>query len=209
LLQDRSAPRATDLIARGAPANDEPCDRTNVADATLRTAWADFLTDAQAWSHYATLTFRPRAIAPVNPRRPHGVYPNRWWNPNPDYAREELRRFVRRIEQRTQGQVGYFWGTEHGRVGGRLHAHALLALGCELTYQRIKEAWKAGFARVLPCAGAEPYVSKYCTKGAADWDFRFAPQRCPDAIPVQADLEPRCDAVQPGAIRDVHGQVWA
>jgi hypothetical protein len=198
------------LIARGTPANEGTASAGAPARsaASLRTAWGDFLTGAQAWSHYATLTFRPRKVDPPNKRRPHGVHPNRWWNPNPDYAREQLQRFVKRLEQRTQGQVGYFWGTEHGRIGGRLHAHALLALGCELTHRQIEECWKkAGYARVLPCAGAEPYVSKYCSKEAADWDLRFAPRRLPGIAPTQPELLGA--PVHRATIRDVHGQVWA
>ena len=73
--------------------------------------------------------------------------------------------------------VTYFIGHEVGGLGGRLHLHGLLGQLPPIDTRRgIWKFWykRYGRAQVLPYdpeRGAAYYVSKYVSKGLAEWDF--------------------------------------
>lgn len=73
--------------------------------------------------------------------------------------------------------LSYFVGHEVGGAGGRLHLHGLLGGLPPVDSRRGVWKWwhkRYGRAQVLPYdpeKGAAYYVSKYVSKGLAEWDF--------------------------------------
>jgi len=88
--------------------------------------------------------------------------------------------FVDFLEQELNSHVAYIVTDERGRVGLRLHQHALLAApGLENYPRRDVEFWlrhNSGFGRVLPFErGAAFYLARYIGRhlAEADWDLRI------------------------------------
>jgi len=140
----------------------------------LAAAWGPYLGD-YAWNHWLTLTFAPPRPAhlggrvPLGPARPRPARPG----PPPDYAHREFARFVRRLECCGADPVWWFRGDELGERLGRLHLHALLGGTGGLLESTLGRQWRAGFSvvkRYDPALGAAHYLTKYATKGLADYD---------------------------------------
>ena len=141
---------------------------------SLAAAWGEYLAPYD-WDHWATLTFRPyrrpqpRGGARPGPGRPRPPRPG----PPPDYAHREFSRFVHRLECRGGGPVWWFRGDELGERLGRLHLHAFLGGTGRLLDETLGREWRAGFSLVKrydPTLGAAHYLTKYATKGLADYD---------------------------------------
>ncbi len=149
--------------------NDKPTSATSLA-----AAWGEYL-QPYDWDHWVTLTFAPyrrrdlRGAVALGPARPGPTRPG----PPPDYAHREFRYFVHRLECRGGGSVWWFRGDELGERLGRFHLHALLGgTGCLLD-ETLGREWRAGFSvvkRYDPGLGAAHYLTKYATKGLADYD---------------------------------------
>ncbi len=141
---------------------------------SLAAAWGEYLAP-YAWDHWLTLTFAPPRPpdlgGPVRmgPARPGRERPG----PPPDYAHREFGRFVDRLKSRARVPVWWFRGDELGERLGRLHLHALLGGTGGLLESSLGREWRAGFSlvkRYNPALGAVHYLTKYATKGLADYD---------------------------------------
>ena len=141
---------------------------------SLAAAWGEYLAP-YAWDHWLTLTFAPprppHLGGPVRlgPARPGPARPG----PPPDYAHREFGRFVQRLEDCGGASVWWFRGDELGERLGRLHLHALLGGTGGLLEASLGREWRAGFSLVKrydPALGAVHYLTKYATKGLADYD---------------------------------------
>lgn len=150
------------------PQNDKPISVTSLA-----ATWGDWLSEFD-WDHFATLTFAPpRPLhlgGPVRPGpgRPRPPRPG----PPPDYAHRQFRRWVRRLGVLGGAPVWWFRGDELGERLGRLHLHAFLGGTGRLLEETLGCQWQAGFSLVKrydPALGAAHYVTKYMTKGLADY----------------------------------------
>jgi len=148
--------------------NDNPASATSLA-----TAWGEYLAP-YPWDHWVTLTFAPYrrrhlgGVVRLGPARRRAERPG----PPPDYAHREFRRWVRRVEDRGREPVWWFRGDELGERLGRLHLHALLGGTGGLLDESLGREWRAGFSLVKrydPALGAAHYVTKYVTKGLADY----------------------------------------
>ncbi len=147
----------------------------NLTSATsLAAAWGEYLAP-YAWAHWLTLTFAPPRLpylgGPVclGPARSGAERPG----PPPDYAHREFGRFVHRLECRVGEPVWWFRGDELGERLGRFHLHALLGGTGGLLETSLGREWRAGFSLVKrydPALGAAHYITKYATKGLADYD---------------------------------------
>ncbi|KKL48265.1 hypothetical protein LCGC14_2327250 [marine sediment metagenome] len=151
------------------PQNDKRPSATSLA-----AAWGEYLAP-YAWDHWLTLTFAPPRPLDLGgpfrlgPARRGGERPG----PPPDYAHREFRRFVRRLEDCGSEPVWWFRGDELGERLGRLHLHALLGGTGGLLEASLSREWRVGFSLVKrydPALGAAHYVTKYATKGLADYD---------------------------------------
>ena len=141
---------------------------------SLAAAWGEYLAPYD-WDHWLTLTFAPPRPAhlggrvPLGPARPRPARPG----PPPDYAHREFARFVRRLEDCSTEPVWWFRGDELGERLGRLHLHALLGGTGSLLAASLASRWRAGWS-VVKCydraLGAAHYLTKYATKGLADYD---------------------------------------
>ncbi len=149
--------------------NDNPISATSLA-----AAWGEYLAP-YAWDHWLTLTFAPpRPLhlgggVRLGPARPGAERPG----PPPDYAHREFGRFVRRLEDCGGEPVWWFRGDELGERLGRFHLHALLGGTGGLLETSLGREWQAGFSLVKrydPALGAAHYITKYATKGLADYD---------------------------------------
>lgn len=120
----------------------------------INAAWGHWLTRYE-WDHYLTLTFSREGTQ--------------------QGARRAAGRYLGRLARAVGGPVPFFWGTEYGGAGGRLHLHALTANTGDLSYSELREAWPCGHAwvkRYSPILGAAYYLTKYCTKDlSADYDL--------------------------------------
>ncbi len=141
---------------------------------SLAAAWGEYLAPYD-WDHWLTLTFAPprppHLGGPVRlgPARPGPERPG----PPPDYAHREFGRFVQRLEDCGSEPVWWFRGDELGERLGRLHLHALLGGTGGLLDASLAREWRAGFSLVKrydPALGAVHYLTKYATKGLADYD---------------------------------------
>ena len=151
------------------PQNDNP-----ISARSLAAAWGEHLT-AYDWNHWVTLTFAPPCpphlggAVRLGPARPGPARPG----PPPDFAHREFSRFVHRLECRGGGPVWWFRGDELGERLGRLHLHAFLGGTGRLLEASVGQEWRVGFSLVKrydPALGAAHYVTKYVTKGLADYD---------------------------------------
>jgi len=148
--------------------NDNPTSATSLA-----AAWGEYLAP-YAWDHWVTLTFAPHhprdlySAVRVGPARLGAERPG----PPPDYAHRQFRYWVQRLECRGGQPVWWFRGDELGERLGRLHFHALLGGTGGLLEASLREEWRAGFSvvkRYDPALGATHYITKYATKGLADY----------------------------------------
>ena len=173
---------------------------------SLAAAWGEYLAP-YAWNHWLTLTFAPLrpphlgGAVCLGPARAGPLRPG----PPPDYAHREFRRWVHRLECRGGEPVWWFRGDELGERLGRLHLHALLGGTGGLLESSLDREWRAGFSLVKrydPALGAAHYLTKYATKGLADYavsgGWRYEP------------LQPRLpfgeEGVQQVAGRPIGGQ---
>ncbi len=149
--------------------NDKP-----TSTRSLAAAWGEYLAP-YPWDHFVTLTFAPPrpshlagAVRP-GPGRPRPSPPG----PPPDYAHRQFRCWVRRLGVLAREPVWWFRGDELGERLGRLHLHALLGGTGGLLETSLGREWRAGFSLVKrydPALGAAHYLTKYATKGLADYD---------------------------------------
>lgn len=119
----------------------------------LHEALGSFL-ERYRWAHFHTLTFRQDS--------------------GEEYARREWWRYERRVAAAANVPIHWFYGIEHGAIGGRVHVHALTGNTERLPRTLMAEEWRSGFSRILdyePNKGASHYVAKYVTKELAEWDI--------------------------------------
>jgi hypothetical protein len=108
-----------------------------------------------AWHHFVTLTFK--------------------YSVGVEAARHEMARWIRRLEQRAQQAVRYFWVLEPDAAGD-LHAHVLLHGTGHLGCGQIRCAWRNGNseARVFdPESAGAFYVTKSTGSEPDDYDLRL------------------------------------
>ena len=121
--------------------------------ATLRKAWGEWLAEKE-WDHFATLTF---------------THPNSSWA-----ARREFRRWIRRLEQRAQRRVSWFFVAEKG-AAETLHLHALVCGTRRLPDSMLADAWSNGRCDVSAYdrqRGAAHYLAKQIGGLVMDYDMR-------------------------------------
>jgi hypothetical protein len=105
------------------------------------------------WTHFATLTFALSATE--------------------GSGRAQFLRWIRRLQQRSGGPVGWFYAFERG-LGGSLHLHALLE--APLPAKAAQAAWSAGRAEVVPYdrdRGARYYIAKDIWTSGLDYDMHL------------------------------------
>ena len=120
--------------------------------ANVPESWGQWLNEYD-WDHYCTLTFH--------------------WEATIDGANRQFRRFIRRLERRTQGAINWFMVIEYGR-GGCLHIHALLGTTNTLPDKSVDLAWPAGITDVQTYdsqRGATHYITKDIAFKATYWDI--------------------------------------
>ena len=115
-------------------------------------AWGCWLNGFH-WDHFATLTFvTPRSL---------------------EAARHSFSRWVRRLEQRAQQAVMWFYVAEHGSAG-LIHVHALVDGTRGLADKDLKSAWMCGRAEAAVFdrrLGATHYVTKSVGSDPIDYDI--------------------------------------
>lgn len=110
----------------------------------LRLGCEQFIADT-SWHQYCTLTFRFTVT-------------------EADAVIEFERRYVQRLQQRSQGRVNYFAVAAKNWTEGRVHVHALLCFLHQLAPSATKAAWNAGHAVVQPFdprCGAGGYIARH------------------------------------------------
>ena len=120
--------------------------------AATRAAWGEWL-ESLPWNHFATLTFK--------------------YDTSSDAAVREFNRWVRRLEQRAQGRLGYFRVIEAGS-GRLLYLHVLIGGTQGLGVSSVKASWQNGMSEVVvykPHGGATRYVCKGLETG--EYDLRL------------------------------------
>lgn len=129
-----------------------------------RNAWGPFLTQFE-WTHTIHLTTRV----------PYGTTA---------LARHFTDRFTRRIAQKVQRPVPYFYSIEV--LDDVPHLHALIGHTADLYVRRIQRCWEYGWSRVVRYKGEShaAYVAKWVTKPEAEYGLskRF-PRRVTEPIP--------------------------
>lgn len=116
----------------------------------LATEFGDWLGQWN-WTHFATLTFR---------------YPA-----SEASGRAQFLRWIRRLQQRSGGPVGWFYAFERG-LGGSLHLHALVE--AHLPPKAVQATWSGGRAEVVPYdrdRGARYYIAKDIWASGLEYDF--------------------------------------
>jgi hypothetical protein len=122
---------------------------------TISTAWGDWLGERD-WHHFITLTFKYEASIA--------------------HAEGQLKRWIRKVQQRAQHDVEWFCAGEYGS-GGLVHLHALTAGTEKLTGQALVESWPVGRAQAHVydrSRGAARYITKGFDYEDAYYDFHFA-----------------------------------
>ncbi len=137
------------------------------------------------WTHWATFTSRPivRQVAkrtgryvPVISDQDSISSQTRLFKssaPTLRMYRRGMTNYARRISP-----VRMYWGTEAGKVTGRIHCHSLICLP-ETTAETEESLWRLGFRmfgrthveKYEPDKGAHHYIGKYVTKTLADYDL--------------------------------------
>src|SRR5688500_18407325 len=113
-----------------------------VAQRPVQQAWIDFL-GRYEWRFFATLTSR---------------YPN-----TSKRLVSEFRRFIRRLERISKGDVSWFYAIESGRSGIQ-HIHALIAPSVALPAKILEAEWRLGFSHIRtfdPLHGASYVVKEF------------------------------------------------
>lgn len=133
------------------PTDSVPATRSTLADGTdharlraLRLGCEQFIRNAR-WDSFCTLTFRFEVS-------------------ESEAVIEFERRFIQRLQQRSQGRVSYFAVAARNWSHGRVHVHALLRFVCALAPAASEAAWKAGLARIYPFdpqRGAGGYIARH------------------------------------------------
>ena len=106
-----------------------------------------------SWDHFATFTFT--------------------YQPAQETALQHLKRLIRRLEQRAQGPVKWFYVLEVGGAGVR-HLHVLLEGTRMLTGEAVRQAWSWGrkhVSRYDPRRGATYYVTKHVGSEVIEYDI--------------------------------------
>lgn len=120
----------------------------------------------------------------------------------PGYA--DFQRYLKRL--RKHAACRYLVVVERGSEAGRLHFHALLHGGADLTKRVIEGPYKLGFTRVKLTKGNEAlrYVAKYSTKeGRLRASVGYGTRTFPEFQSVYAAANPLVQAVFahfPGAV---------
>ena len=120
-------------------------------DAEVWQAWGDFL-ERYHWTAAATLTFSKPT--------------------HPELAARTFESFIRNLELRSQGRVGWFLVIEN-TAAGLSHIHALLD-GDSLTPEHVGEAWRFGRSQVElfeARRGWSHYITKEVADGAVHYDL--------------------------------------
>ncbi len=117
----KNVPCSPDTLADPAAA------RIAATHALIPGAWGQWL-DSFHWDHFGTLTF---AEAPSLER-----------------GTMQFRRWIRRLEQRTQRRLFWFKAGERG-PGGMYHFHFLVNGSSVLTCAALRSAWPAGVAHAV------------------------------------------------------------
>ena len=110
-------------------------------DHTIVAANGDFLRRYK-WSYFGTLTFNREITS--------------------DRAHHKFLKWIRRLEQDTQGAVAWFDAIELHQTGGA-HIHTLVYTTCGSSSTLLRRAWKSGISHVVPYVGdrgATHYVTK-------------------------------------------------
>jgi len=115
--------------------------------ALVRREWGRFVGGFE-WDHVATLTFTV--------------------NPSEETAERQVRRWVRRLEQRAGRAVNVFHAIERGASGLR-HVHALTRGTGALPASALRAAWPCGRSAVN-VYDARRGAAAYATKTTADAD---------------------------------------
>lgn len=119
-----------------------------------RKEYGEFLRE-MPWDFYTTLTFR----------LPIGC----------EAAVRRFNTWIRRLEQRAQGPVGWFRSVERGR-SDLIHLHSLIEEPESLIISDLRDAWKWGRSDIQiydPTREGAFYVAKDITNGRADWGIRL------------------------------------
>lgn len=139
----------------------------------LQYQWGRFL-ETLCWSHFATFTFRDQAsMARV---------------------RRDFHRAHRRLEQRVQTRVPWFWVAERGRLGARLHLHALFGNLANLPVETIAGVWDRGNALVVaytPGRGAAHYVTRAIGTELVEYDICDLRYMRRSEVQVQGEIDNR------------------
>ena len=123
-----------------------------------RRTWGEWLAREFIWHHVVTATF-------ASP-------------PTEQAALFQLRRWLRRLEQRANHGVGWFAALERG-AAGRLHFHVLTAHTDHLESDALEKAWPCGrvdAARYDPARGAAYYFTKNVGSENVDLSHDIAPR---------------------------------
>jgi hypothetical protein len=108
------------------------------------------------WDHYGTFTFRFKVS-------------------EAEAVIEFERRYIQRLQQRSQGRVTYYAVAAKNWTEGRVHVHALLRFVRPVALSASKDAWKAGQAKVDlfdPLRGAGAYVARHVALPDAETMWR-------------------------------------
>jgi hypothetical protein len=119
-----------------------------------RSAWGDWLYE-YPWDHVITLTFN--------------------YSASPDMATRWFGRWLRRLEQRAQRGLRWFYAVERG-AAGLLHIHVLIRGTSEIGTAALKAAWAPGRAdadRYDSTRGAAFYATKHVGRTVEHYDFDF------------------------------------
>jgi hypothetical protein len=84
------------------------------------------------------------------------------WSPGRLFQRFE-REFIRFATKTVQGSIPYAYAIEGGALGDQAHLHGLIYGTDRLEGQRLEQAWRYGWAKVVvydPSLGAAHYISK-------------------------------------------------
>lgn len=127
----------------------------------VRAEWATFLAQNR-WTHFATLTFR--------------------FDVSLDLAMKRGRTWTRRLHQRNQERVEWFFVVEQGSLG-KAHLHALVDAQ-NLPDAEVAAAWRDGRAQCRPFDVRRNGIA-YVTKdiaGSALYDISRSPRRLTNMV---------------------------
>lgn len=131
----------------------------------LIATWGTWL-EAMSWDHFATLTFA--------------------YQSSPEHAQSRFKQWIRRLEQRAQRRVDYFYFVERG-AGGTVHIHAILLGTGGLSEKSISAAWMQGRSDISAYrvrGGAARYVVKAIATAESLYDIRLThPSKKADTCP--------------------------